>query len=197
VQQFLATVIPAGDPAQVQAIAGAPAPNGVGRWDPTLVSASPAGNADFQYRIVIDGQAGQVNPAKPGDVLSDPSAYGHPDVGFQLRACDQWPEVTHCSTSRSQTFPLPDPIDNSELGSHTADNAGGLGGGTWSWGSIPAGSYPAMDVSCDNGASWTPLVANSSCQAGGIVRMNVLRVRNTANGGQTYLREYDPADYPG
>jgi hypothetical protein len=184
-------------PTVTNASAGAPAPNGIGRWDPTLVSASPAGNADFQYRILVNGVPGEAEPVAPGGVMSDASAYGHPGVQFQLKACDVWPEVTLCSTSWSAAFALPEPIDNSELGSLTAVKGNGLGGGTWSWGSIPSGSYPAMDVSCDNGATWTPLVANSSCQSSGIIRMNVLRVRITANGGQTYLREYDPADYPG
>jgi hypothetical protein len=145
----------------------------------------------------VNGVPGEAEPVAPGGVMSDASAYGHPGVQFQLKACDVWPEVTLCSTSWSAAFALPEPIDNSELGSLTAVKGNGLGGGTWSWGSIPSGSYPAMDVSCDNGATWTPLVANSSCQSSGIIRMNVLRVRITANGGQTYLREYDPADYPG
>jgi hypothetical protein len=190
------TVVPRSQPGTVSgAGAGQPVPSGVGRWDPTLASPSPTGSTSYQYRIVVGGAAGEAQELGTGRLLQDVSAYGRTDVGFQLKECDSWPEVRLCSASWSATFPMPEPIDNSTLGSLVASTA--FGSVTWTWGSIPTGSYTAIDYRCTNGGSWTPLAANGSCQGQAFFNLPPLQVRITANGGQTYIRSYDADDYPG
>jgi hypothetical protein len=105
--------------------------------------------------------------------------------------------VTLCSASWSRTFSMPEPVDNGPLGALKAVQTGALGGGTWSWGSIPDGSYEGMAYSCDGGSSWTALTANGSCDGSALLTIPDLQVRITANGGQTYVRTYKASDYPG
>ncbi|MGN6324792.1 Ig-like domain-containing protein [Pseudolysinimonas sp.] len=180
------------------ATAAAPAANGVGRWDSALASPTPSGNTSYQYRIVIGGAAGDVGEISSGSsaFLTDASAYGTPGAGFQLKQCDSWPEGKLCSTAWSATFPMQEAIDNSPLGSLTATTSA-LGGVSWSWGSIPTGSYSAIDYTCDNGNSWTALSANGRCQSNTPLTAPPLQVRITANNGQTYIRTYAANQYGG
>jgi hypothetical protein len=194
-------VTPRATPGTVtNASAGAPSPNGEGFWDAPLVSPSATQGTFYKFRIVVGGGAGQEQRivANGSQFLSDPTAYGRTGVGFQLKQCDIWQEYPDglCSASWSTTFPMQEPIANTQLGSLKAVSGGLLGGGTWSWGSIPTGSYTAMDYRCANGGQWATLVENGSCTAPGI-GTPALQVRITANGGQTYVRSYDAGDYPG
>lgn len=187
-------------PVVTSAAAGALVVSGTGTWDAPLTSPVPPanGNTSYDYRILVGGAPGDVGTISPGGsaLLQDSTAYGAPNVTFELRECDSWPEVRLCSTSWSQPFPMQEPVANTQLGSLQAVS-GPLGGGTWSWGSIPTGSYTAMDYRCDTTSSWAPLTPNGSCTAGVIFRTAPLQVRITANGGQTYVRSYDAGDYAG
>jgi hypothetical protein len=181
--------------------AGPAAPEGDGQhWSPTLASPSPSGTVQYQYRIVINNVPGEAHTIMtPGGFLSDPSAYGQPNVGFQLKECDLYQEIPApglCSDNWSSTFPMQEPIDNSQLGSLAATRSGGLGGGTWTWGSIPTGSYTAMDYRCSNG-NWSTLSANGSCVSNTLFGIADLQVRITANNGQTYIRSYNASDFGG
>jgi hypothetical protein len=68
--------------------------------------------------------------------------------------------------------------------------------GTWSWTSIPGPGYDAVEFRCDNSddaAGWTPMPEVGTCETGPSHRD--LRVRITANGGETYVRSYSSFDY--
>jgi large repetitive protein len=192
------TVVPRTRPGTVgSASAGAPVTSNNITWDAPLASPGTSNQRSYNYRIVVDNvPLSSQDLAATGGLLTDNAAYGHQNVGFQLQACDLWPEIRLCSANWSTTFSLPEPISNTQLGSLVA-TPGGLGGGTWTWGSIPSGSYPAMDYSCDSGSTWTTLTANGSCTSSTLIFFPALQVRITANGGQTYVRSYDPGSFPG
>jgi large repetitive protein len=193
------TVVPRAIPA-VPATASASNAGGTGTaWDPTLTAASPSGNTAFNYRITVNGAAGGQSTVAINGTMHDDTVYNRSGTGFQLQACDAWPEITLCS-GWSQIFNLPEPISSTTLGSLAVTPPQLLSGGTWTWGSVPTGAFEKLEYSCDaNHATWTALAANGSCAADGnaITGSAALQVRITANGGQTYTRSYNPSDYGG
>ncbi len=170
-------------------------------WTPVLSAANPSGRSFYQYRLVVGGAAGATGTAKIGDPLSDSSVLNRSGVLMQLKACDLYREFPNglCSQNWSASFPIPEAIDNTTLGSLSITPPGIGTGGTWSWGSIPTGDFQAIAYSCDrNHTTWTPLAENGTCVADrSIFNSAALQVRITANGGQTYIRTYDASDYGG
>lgn len=168
------------------------------QWIPTLSAAGPAGNAAFNYRIVVGGGAGAAAQVSVGGPLGDPSVLNVAGAAVQLQACDNWPEGRICS-AWSAAFPIPMAIDNAVPGSLAAvDGTPLVSGGSWSWGSIPTGGFDRIDVSCDAGASFAPMTPNATCTSprSATRAPGQLQVRIAAN-GQTYTRTYNATDYGG
>jgi hypothetical protein len=157
--------------------------------------ASGSTDADlFRYRFTAGAEGSESGVLPLGTFLTaEGTQYGNP-VTVQVKACRAYPEATVCSESWSAEFGLGVPVHNSTPGDlvHDAD----LLDGTWSWTSIPGPGYDAVEFRCDNSddaAGWTPMPEVGTCETGPSHRD--LRVRITANGGETYVRSYSSFDY--
>lgn len=157
--------------------------------------ASGSTDADlFMYRFTsgAEGSASAVVPL--GSFLTaGGTQYGNA-VTAQVKACRAYPEATLCSATWSADFALGVPVHNSTPGDLTFDAS--LIGGEWSWTSIPGPGYEAVSYRCDNSddeAGWLSMPEVGTCETDQPKRD--LRVRITANGGETYLRSYSALDY--
>jgi hypothetical protein len=150
-----------------------------------------------QFVVEIGGSSSGMQEL--GSFLTIPLAqYGSP-LDVRVSACRAYPEVTLCGPP-SEVFALGTPVRNSTPGGlvHDADALDG----TWSWTSTPMGSgYTAVEYRCqpgNNDDGWLPMPATGSCETGGLLGLFAedLRVRITANGGETYIRSYAAFEYP-
>ncbi len=159
--------------------------------------ASGSTDADlFMYQLVgVDGSVSGVTAL--GSYLVAGSAHYGNNVAVKVKACRAYPEGTLCSAAWSPDFPLGVPVRNTTPGGLDFESTSLLGGGTWSWTSIPAGAYDAVAYRCDNGndeAGWlTPMPAIGQCDTGLLAQ--VLRVRITANGTAIPPRSHDPSNF--
>lgn len=193
-------VTPRATPGQVTSITHEIAEKGDGGefYDFRLTSfdiASGSTDADlFMYRFTSGAEGSESGIVPVGSFLTaGGTQYGN-QVTVQVKACRAYPEATLCSAAWSPDFPLGVPVHNSTPGdlTHDAD----LLSGAWSWTSIPGPGYESVSYRCDNSddeGGWTPMPDVGTCETGPAHRD--LRVRVTANGGQTYERNYSSFDY--
>jgi large repetitive protein len=193
-------VTPRASPGQVTSITPEIAENGDGGefYDFRLTAfgiASGSTDADlFMYRFTSGAEGSESGIVPIGSFLTaGGTQYGN-KVTVQVKACRAYPEATLCSAAWSADFPLGVPVHNSTPGdlAHDAD----LLSGAWTWTSIPGPGYESVSYRCDNGddePGWVPMPDVGTCETGPGHRD--LRVRVTANGGQTYERNYSSFDY--
>jgi len=164
----------------------------------SFVIASGSTDADqFMYRFVAGADGSESPVVDLGSFLvAGSTQYGN-NVTVQVKACRAYPEATLCSPDWSTDFPLGVPVHNSTPGGLDFESDSILGGGVWSWTSIPAGAYDAIEYRCDNGnndSGWiTPMPDIGQCDTTLLGRD--LRVRITANGITFPPRSYDPSNY--
>jgi hypothetical protein len=184
-----------------------PSSSGSGTWDygiSGLTVDAGSGSTDYtsyQYRYVAGAEGSAHGPVAMNTLLStaDNSQYGNP-VAVQVKACNDYGSgPVLCSQNWSASFALGVPVNNSVPGglSFTVDPTQPLGGGTWSWGSSPSGSYDSMQFSCDNGTTWTDLSfgAGGTCSTGlAPVNLQIRIQADQVNGG--FVRSYSYTDYP-
>ncbi len=193
-------VTPRAAPGQVTSISHQIVENGDGAefYDARLTGygiASGSTDADlFMYRFTSGAEGSESGVVALGSFLTaGGTQYGNP-VTAQVKACRAYPEATLCSATWSADFALGVPVHNSTPGDLTF--AASLIDGEWSWTSIPGPGYEAVSYRCDNSddeAGWLPMPEVGTCETGQPNRD--LRVRITANGGETYLRSYSSLDY--
>jgi hypothetical protein len=164
----------------------------------SFVIASGSTDADqFMYRFVAGADGSESGVTSLGSYLVAGSTHYGNNVAVQVKACRAYPEATLCSTDWSIDFPLGVPVHNSTPGGLDFEPDSILGGGIWSWTSIPAGAYDAIEYRCDSGndaAGWlTPMPDVAQCDSG--VLLHDLRVRITANGTIFEPRSYDPSSF--
>ncbi|WP_309708483.1 fibronectin type III domain-containing protein, partial [Pseudolysinimonas sp.] len=159
--------------------------------------ASGSTDADlFMYRFTSGAEGSESGVVPLGSFLTaGGTQYGN-SVTAQVKACRAYPEATLCSADWSGDFALGVPVHNSTPGGLDFDAA--LLSGAWSWTSIPASTaYESIAFRCDSGnseAGWTtPMPVTGECETGPVGRD--LRVRITANGGETYVRSYSSLEY--
>jgi hypothetical protein len=154
-----------------------------------------AGSTDadlFQYRFVAGADGTESGVTGLGSFLVAGSTHYGNSVAVEVKACRAYPEATLCSADWSAAFPLGVPVRNTTPGGLTFETTSVLGGGTWSWTSIPSGAYDAIAYRCDTGnddGGWlTPMPDIGMCDTGLLARD--LRVRITANGTTFPPRSY-------
>lgn len=194
-------VTPRAVPGQVTSITAPIEENGVGGefYDANLTAfgiASGSTDADtFMFKIGEGGSASGILPTNSYLTSSNRSHYGQP-LTVYVKACRAYPEATLCSTAWSPAFALGTPVWNVKPNELEYDPD--LLTGTWRWTSMPGPGYEAVHYRCSNGNNedgWIPMADTGECE-GGALGSSTLRVRVTANGGQTYIRSYSSFDHP-
>jgi hypothetical protein len=194
-------VTPRAAPGQVTSITASIVANGDGDefFDSRLTGygiTSGSTDADlFMYRFTAGAEGSESGVVPLGSFLTaGGTQYGNA-VTVQVKACRAYPEATLCSATWSPDFPLGVPVHNSTPGGLVFDAE--LLDGAWSWTSIPASTaYESITFRCDSGSDdlgWASMPATGECQTG--IAGRDLRVRITANGGETYVRSYSSLDY--
>jgi hypothetical protein len=164
----------------------------------SFVIASGSTDADmFMYRFVAGADGSESPVVDLGSFLvAGSTQYGN-NVTVEVKACRAYPEATLCSADWSVDFPLGVPVHNSTPGGLVFEEDSILGGGNWSWTSIPAGAYDTIEYRCDSGggeSGWlSPMPDIGQCDAGLLARD--LRVRITANGITFPPRSYDASNF--
>jgi hypothetical protein len=193
-------VTPRAAPGQVTSISHQIVENGDGDefFDARLtgyVIGSGSTDADlFMYRFTSGAEGSESGVLPIGSFLTaGGTQYGNA-VTAQVKACRAYPEATLCSAAWSADFALGVPVHNSTPGDLTF--GAGLIDGEWSWTSIPGPGYEAVAYRCDSSddePGWLSMPEVGTCDTGQPKRD--LRVRITANNGETYLRSYSALDY--
>ncbi len=184
------TLIPRATPGTVTDFeATGPERNGDGsRWDFVFESASwGSGTTDsVRYRIISGDSTVYTSgdPIDDGDFLDGADLYGT-ELRVQVKACQEWPEITLCSSDWSSSFDLGTAVEIVEPAGLSGTGTRGLLGlnhdVTWTWSEAPAGGYDRYEYSC--GGDWTAFTPGvGSCTHTGFGAAPDLTLRITQDG---------------